>query len=313
MTVAGTSENGMPTCSVIVDDGNGCGEGPIWDASAQKLYWTDCAGQMFYSYDWTRKQRYVALENFEVNGCALTEGGQFVFSNNSGLWLWNGQGAPVLLAAEYRGAKLRLNDCIADPAGRILCGSCFYKPSGEYPLGKLFCAHPDGSVEILDEGFHLANGLGFSGDGSTLYFTDSVARLIYKYSYDVTSGGASDRRVFVQLDNHAGLPDGLTVDAEDFVWSAEWYGSCVCRYDPDGKRERRIGIPAKQVSSIAFGGPELTDLFITSAAQSEPMPVMPPGYDPRSGYFGGALFHANTKIQGRLEHRARIGQSAKLC
>lgn len=311
MINAARDDDRIPACSVIVDDGNACGEGPVWDARTQQLYWTDCASKIFYSYDWKIKRRDVVLYKFEVNGCALTEAGQFVFSNNSGLWLWNTQSAPVLLAAECNNAELRLNDCIADPNGRVLSGSCFYSPSGGYALGKLFSASSDGSIEVLDEGFHLANGLGFSGDGKTLYFTDSVARLIYKYAYDVTTGRVSDRQVFVEADSRTGLPDGLTVDAEDFVWSAKWYGSCICRYDPDGKLERRIPIPAKQVSSIAFGGPELTDMFITSAAQSEPMPVMPPGYDPYSGYFGGALFHLNMGIQGRLEHRARIGHSPK--
>jgi sugar lactone lactonase YvrE len=106
-------------------------------------------------------------------------------------------------------------------------------------------------------------------------------------------------------DTH-GIPDGLTVDAEGFVWSAEWYGSQVIRYDPDGKIERRIATPAKQTSSIMFGGADLTDVFITTAAKSDPTPVMPAGYDPNSGYLGGALYHINLGIQGRPEFVANI-------
>jgi D-xylonolactonase len=90
------------------------------------------------------------------------------------------------------------------------------------------------------------------------------------------------------------------------VWSAEWYGSCICRYDPDGKLERRIPVPAKQTSSLAFGGPEMNDIFVTSAAKSEPMPVMPAGYNPESGYFGGGLFHLNAGITGTVEHRTKF-------
>ena len=112
-----------------------------------------------------------------------------------------------------------------------------------------------------------------------LYFADSVARTIYAYGYDAATGSVRDRRVLAQLDGSSGLPDGLTVDAEGFIWFAEWYGGCVCRYDPDGTLERRIAVPAKQTSSLAFGGPDLRDIFITSAATSEPTPVMPPGYD----------------------------------
>jgi len=252
------------------------------------------------------KKKEVLLDNFEVNGCALDQSGGFTFTNNSGVWFWNKKGKPVSVASTVGNVKLQLNDCIADPEGRLLAGSCFYDPSAEYPLGKLFCIQPNAEVRILDEGFHLANGLGFSRDGRTLYFTDSVARLIYAYAYDSTTGQVRDRRVFVRVDGSSGLPDGLTVDAEGFVWSAEWYGNCITRYDPEGKLERRIPIPAKQTSSLTFGGPDLRDIFVTSAAKSEPMPVMPPGYDSENGYFGGALFHLNADVQGRLEYRANL-------
>jgi len=158
----------------------------------------------------------------------------------------------------------------------------------------------------VDEGFHLANGLAFSPDARKLYFTDSVARRIYAYDYDRRTGNVRDRQVLVQVPDDEGLPDGLTVDAEGFLWSAQWYGSCVVRYDPDGKVERRIRIPAKQTSSVMFGANDLTDLFITSAARSEPMPVMPKGYDPNSGYFGGQLYRIKIGIQGKPEYKTNF-------
>jgi sugar lactone lactonase YvrE len=296
----------MSHCSAVIDDGNLCGEAPLWDANDQKLYWTDSIGHKFYAYDWKSKQRSLVLENFEVNGCALDQSGGLILANSYGAWFWDREQSPLPIASSLWNVELNLNDCIADPDGRLLAGSCFYSPSGTYPLGKLLCIRSNGDVQILDEGFHLANGLGFSLDGRTLYFTDSVARLIYAYAYDSMTGGVHDRRVFVKVDSNAGLPDGLTVDAEGFVWSAEWYGGRISRYDPDGKLEREIPIPAKQSSSLTFGGPELRDIFVTSAAKSEPMPMMPPGYDPETGYFGGALFHLETGIQGRVEHRTRF-------
>lgn len=294
----------MSVCA-LVDDRNACGESPLWDATQQTLYWTDCAGK-FYSYDWKTKLREILLHDFEVNGCALDQSGGFTFINNAGVWFWNKRGRPTPVVSEFEGLKLQLNDCIADPEGRLLAGSCFYNPSAGYQLGKLFCMQSNGTMQILDEGFHLANGLGFSVDGKTLYFTDSVARTIYEYTYDSITGRVRNQRVFVRVDTNAGLPDGLTVDAEGFVWSAEWYGGCISRYDPDGKLERRIPVPAKQTSSLTFGGPELLDIFVTSAAKSEVMPLMPPGYDPKSGYFGGALFHLNAGIQGRVEYRTKL-------
>ncbi|MFB3920884.1 MAG: SMP-30/gluconolactonase/LRE family protein [Terriglobia bacterium] len=296
----------MPEISIVADYGDLCGEGPIWDVKTQRLYWTDITGQKFYSYDWKSKEHRVFKEGFEVGGAAFNRPGGFVIANTSGFWLWEVPAEPRLIAEHADGHKCQLNDCIADPAGRFLAGSVFYDPAKDYPLGKLIRLDKDGTAHVLDEGIHLANGLGFSVDAKTLYLTDSAARTIYAYDFDARTGSVSNRRVFVKVPSTSGLPDGLTVDAEDFVWSAEWYGSRVVRYDPDGKIERTIATPAKQTSSLAFGGPELTDIFITSAARSEVMPIMPPGYDPNTGYFGGALYHVNLGIRGKAEFVADI-------
>ena len=296
----------MPELTVIADYGDLCGEGPIWDASCKRLYWTDIIGQKFYCYDWSPRKTWAVKEGWEIAGAALNRAGGFVIANSSGIWLWEDGGAPRLVADQADGSKCQMNDCIADPAGRLLAGSNFYDPGKEYPLGKLIRVDTDGTAHIIDEGLHLANGLGFSVDARTLYFADSAARIIYAYDYDPANGTARNRRVFVKVPATSGLPDGLTVDAENFVWSAEWYGSRVVRYDRDGKVEREIRTPAKQTSSLAFGGPELTDIFITSAAKSEPMPIMPPSYDPNSGYFGGSLYYINVGIRGKPEFVADI-------
>jgi D-xylonolactonase len=295
---------GMPELTSIADYQDLCGECPVWDAEAASLYWIDCVGLKFLQYDWRTGQHRIVRQGFAVNGFRRNRSGGFVLTNNDGVWLWDGHGDPRLLTADAEGSRCQLNDCTADPAGRLIAGSYFYNPAGEYQLGKLIRIDTNGRAIVLDEGFHLSNGLGFSPDARRLYFADSVARMIYAYDYDVSTGSARNRRVLVQVPREEGLPDGLAVDAEGFVWSAQWYGNCVVRYDPDGKLERRIQTPAKQTSSVAFGGPYLTDIFITSAGQSEPMPIMPPGYDPASGYFGGALYHVNPGIPGQLQHMA---------
>jgi sugar lactone lactonase YvrE len=296
----------MAVCSVLVDDGNLCGESPLWNPVDESLLWTDSGAGKFYRYDWASKRREILLDDFEVNGCALDHSGGLILVNNSGIWSWNKRDRPQLIADTAENEKLQLNDCIADPSGRLLAGSCYYSSLGQYQLGTLLSVEQDGEIRILDEGFHLANGLGFSPDGAILYFADSIQRAIYEYAYDRVTGCARDRRVFVELDRNSGIPDGLTVDAEGFVWSAEWYGGRISRYDPDGTLERQISIPAKQTSSLNFGGSDLHDIFITSASRSEPTPVMPDGYDPESGYLGGALFHINLGIQGKAESRTRI-------
>jgi D-xylonolactonase len=299
-------EDSRVRLSVIADDGNLCGECPVWHPDEQTLYWTDAGSGRLYRYKWPDGGRELILHNFDVNGFALDESGGLVLVNNEGVWFWNQADPPSLVAREINGRKLRLNDCVAGPDGTLLAGSCFYDSSVDYELGCLFSIRPDGTGEILDSGFHLANGLGFSPDLQTLYFNDSVARRVYRYHYEPEHARVAQRRLFAELDKSAGLPDGLTVDAEGFVWWAEWYGSRLTRFDPTGILERRIAIPAKQTSSLAFGGADFKDVFVTSAAKSEPMPVMPPGYDSESGYFGGKLFCFNVGIAGKPEYKTRF-------
>lgn len=296
----------MGDLEVIADYGDLCGECPVWDDSAQRLYWVDCVGLKFYCYDWPTKKQRIIRQGLEINGFTLNAQEGFILANNSGIWWWDGSQKLDLLAETVDGRKCQMNDCTADPSGRLLAGSWFYDPRAEYPLGCLIQVDTNGEARVLDEGFHLANGLGFSPDGRTFYFTDSAQRRIYTYEYDPGTGDAKNRRVFVQVPIECGVPDGLTVDAEGFVWSAEWYGSRVVRYDPDGKLERTISTPAKQTSSVTFGGPDLSSIIITSAAKSEPMPIMPSGYDAQSGYFGGALYRANVGIRGKPALRTAI-------
>lgn len=290
----------------IADYQDLCGEGPLWDSSRNSLFWTDLSGHRFYGYDWAKKSSTILRTGLEICGFALNEPMGFVIANTSGLWTWDGKREAVLLASEVDGYACRMNDCVADPRGRLLAGSCFYQSAGDYPLGHLMRVDHDGTVQILDDGIRLANGLGFSPDERTLYFSDSAERIIYAYDYDVERGTVQRKRPFVRVGLDEGVPDGLTVDAEGHVWSAQWFGSCIVRYDPDGRVERRVPIPAKQTSSVAFGGPDLTDVFVTSANFSDSLPLAPPGYDPHQGYIGGRLFLANLGIAGKPEFRCRI-------
>ena len=291
----------------IADYQDLCGEGPLWDSSRGALFWTDMTARQFYCYSWAEKQSATICTGLEICGFALNEPNGFVLVNGAGIWTWDANDEPVPVATELEGIACRMNDCIADPRGRLLAGSCFYDPHDEkYPLGHLMRVDHDGSVQILDEGIQLANGLGFSPDEQTLYFSDSAARVIYAYDYKPDFGTVHQRRIFARIPLEEGLPDGLTVDAEGFVWSAQWFGSCIVRYDPDGRVERRVAVPAKQTSALAFGGPDLTDIFVTSAHRSDALPLAPPNYDSHCGYIGGKLFQGNLAIAGKPEFRCRI-------
>ena len=296
----------MSEPALVAASGDLCGECPLWDPETRSLFWTDCVGLQFRRLDWASRQYETLRGGIEIYGFRRNRPGGFVVTNPAGAWTWDGKGELAPVAGEAAGARLQLNDCTADSAGRLITASFFYDTANPYPPGRLLRIDTDGRVAILDEGFHLSNGLGLSPDERTLYFADSATRQIWAYDYDVRSGSAANRRIFVQVPATEGIPDGLTVDADGFVWSAQWYGGRVVRYDPDGCEESRLAVPAKQTSSVTFGGPDLSELFITSAAKSESMPLMPPGYDPRSGFFGGPLYHVSTDIQGQEPRMADI-------
>jgi sugar lactone lactonase YvrE len=306
MTVNPTAE-----ITAVADFGDLCGECPVWDDVKQVLYWVDLEGARVLRHDPFSRQSIVLRSDFPVCGIRCNSCGGFAVINSFGAWLWDGAARLQLLARKIAGAACRLNDCSADPAGRLIAGSNFYDPANEYPLGVLFQFDTNGRGRIVDEGFHQSNGIAFSPDAETMYFTDTVARTIYAYDYDLASGDVKNRKIFVCVPSSEGLPDGLAVDADGFIWSAQWYGGCVVRYDPDGRVERRIRVPAKQTSSLAFGGPDLTDIFITTAARPETMPLMPPGYDPDSGPFGGPLYRINLGIPGQPTLTTRIAWAPK--
>ena len=211
------------------------------------------------------------------------------------------------IAAEHEGEPLAVNDITADSAGRLYAGTMFWTDDGMKKHGKLYLIDTDGSVRVVDEGIELANGLALSADGRTLYFTDSTARVIYAYDVEPATGGLSRRRVLVRIGLDEGIPDGLTIDVEGYLWSAQWYGAQIVRYDPDGKVHSRVPMPVTQVSSCGFGGPEYRDLYITTAAGSWASPYAPTGYDYDAGNFGGSLYRLRVDVPGRPESICRIG------
>lgn len=250
-------------------------------------------------------------------GMAFNESGEFVFAGTSGLHLWRELALSGAIAQTKRGEHrtllthhndepLNFNDILADPKGRLYAGTWYWGAQEYEKLGKLYLIDTDGSATIQDEGIELSNGLGLSPNEKTLYYADSTARKIYAYAVNQATGELSNRRIFVDVPLTEGIPDGLTVDAQGFVWSAQWYGSQIVRYDPDGKVERVIKIPASQVTCMAFGGPDMNELYITTASEDWPTRYAPPGYDSSKVHVGGELFRLTLDIQGKPEYKTRF-------
>lgn len=271
------------------------GEGPLWHPLERLVYWTDIpAGRMFrYNPATGWHERF--YEGDVVGGFTIqADGSLLLFGARGSVRVWrDGRLTTVLdeIAAER---DSRFNDAIADPVGRVFCGTM---PTRDR-LGRLYRLDLDGSVTPVLEGVDISNGLGFTPDRRGLYHTDSNARTITLFAYDQESGAIGNPRVFAR---HAGsdwVPDGMTVDADGNVWSARWDGGCLVRYAPDGTENLRIDFPARKVSSVVFGGDDYGDLYVTTAGGDRKA---------KEGPGAGALFRLRLGVQGVPEFPSRIG------
>jgi D-xylonolactonase len=183
----------------------------------------------------------------------------------------------------------RFNDVIAAHDGRVLAGTI-----GKNPKCGLYRVDHDGTITKLFSGTGCSNGMGFSPDLKTFYWTCTTTRRIYAFDYDASMGTPTNRRIFYQAAPDEGLPDGMKVDAEGCIWSARWGGRCIKRHDRTGKIIQHMDLPAANVTSMAFGGENLDQMFITSARE--------PGADDQ----GGQLFQIPVPVRGRPEFRSSI-------
>lgn len=269
------------------------GEGPLWHQSEKLLYWCDIDARSIFGYRHRTRTHQKIFQGAAVSGITQQKDGALLFFLEGGLvkeWR-GGRATPVAEIPEER--ETRFNDVIADPSGRVFCGTM--PTAGR--LGRLYRLDCDGRFERILEGLGCPNGMGFSPDLRCFYFTESTSRRIYRFDYDQSSGALANQQVLVQVSENDGIPDGLTVDADGFIWSARWDGACLTRHSPDGREERRIHFPARKITSITFGGEHYRDMFVTSAG----------GEDKHNeGRAAGALFHVNLGITGRPEFHSKI-------
>lgn len=279
------------------------GEGPVWVPERQVLYWTDIQGGKFWEYDPAKGTNTQLHDGDFVAGVAVNAPGGLTVGTWEGVKLWRSdEDWSWLYHGDVDGQPIKLNDVIAGPDGSFIGGS------GHLDACSLFRFKPDGTAQVIDTGRGLCNGMGFSPDLTTFYSTDSVPGEIYAWDRDAATGDISNRRVFASVDSSVGIPDGMTVDAEGFVWSAIWYGGMVVRFDPDGREERRVEVPAAQTSSAMFGGKDMDELYVTTASFGSDGTLSgmePPGFE-LSTYRGGDLYRVKVGIQGKPEFKTQF-------
>ena len=240
------------------------GEGPSWDGEAGVLWWVDIHNHRVHRWDPAAGEDTV-YEVGETVGCAHPAAdGRVVLALRRGVALLDpasGAVEPLATLLPER-AGLRLNDGKCDARGRLWVGSMSAEEGG----AALFRVDPDGAVREAVGGLTMSNGLGWSPDGATLYLTDSPAKTLLAFDFDADAGTLSGRRVFADLSRADSVPDGLAVDAEGCVWSAQWGGACLVRFAPDGGELLRVRLPVPHPTSCAFGGSGGTDLYVTTAS-----------------------------------------------
>ncbi|GAA4326750.1 SMP-30/gluconolactonase/LRE family protein [Pigmentiphaga soli] len=257
------TQAGVAGVSEVVNE---IGEGPLWSASEQALYWIDSgpAAKTLMRYRpnggttdvWRLPQR--------ASSVARRARGGLVIGFQRGLAVMDpasGRIDPVPLDGVDFGQE-RFNDSAVDRAGRLWIGS--FDRALKAPIGVLYRVAPGQPARAMDRGFMMSNGIAWSPDNRTLYFCDSRPGRIYAYDFDADAGAILGRRVFMDFEGRAGRPDGCAMDSQGFLWVAEVGAGQILRLDPAGRIERALALPVSKPTSIAFGGEGLRTLFITS-------------------------------------------------
>jgi gluconolactonase len=270
----------------LLASGYGLIEGPRVDPDGN-LYFSDVPNGGVYRRRPDGSVETVVPKRRGVGGIALHADGGLVISGRNICHVRDGQTRILFERDDIPG----FNDIMTDSQGRVLAGALRSDPFGDdagATKGELWRIDAPGSATQLYGDIALSNGIGFSPDGSRLYHSDSVPQHIVLH--DVTPDGAvKNRRVFAQLDK--GVPDGLAVDEDGFVWVAIYGGGRVARFAPDGRLDRDIAVPARSVTSLCFGG---TDLYIVTADNSD---------DPQ---LGGSIFRTQVPVAGLPVPLARV-------
>jgi sugar lactone lactonase YvrE len=251
---------------LVVDAKATLGEGPIWDAQDGALLWVDIVNHLVHVTDTkTGADRTISVGQMVGAIVPRKSGGLMMALENgfASLDLKTGQVTPIC-DPESHLPNNRFNDGKCDPAGRFWAGTMSKHEDG--PSGSLYRLDTNLQANHMFDGVTVSNGLAWSPDHRTMYYIDTPTKFVVAFDYDKASGAIANRREVVRIPDGEGMPDGMTIDADGNLWVAHWGGWCVSHWNPaTGKLLGKLAVPAAQVTSCCFGGPELDTLYITSA------------------------------------------------
>ena len=293
---------------LIVDAQNATGESPVWVASEQALYWVDIPNRQLLRWKasdasvtrWTGDQMIacIARRQGDTNRwvAGLEDGFYDVIPQNDGTL-----SAIRLAGVEHGAASMRFNDGRCDRQGRFWAGTMVMDMAAGIPAGALYRLDgqaTDGSLAVQLTDFIVPNGLGFSPDGRTMYLSDShpSVQRIWAFDYDIDSGTPSNQRLFVDMNQYPGRPDGAAVDVDGCYWICGNDAGLIHRFTPDGRLDRSLEVPVKKPAMCAFGGSRLDTLFVTSIR---------PGGDLTDQPLAGGVFALQPGVTGLEEATLR--------
>ena len=281
------------TPELVVNRACDTGEGPIWHPDEHCVYWVDIPNARMFRYDPASGETEQYDTGAPVGGYTIHEDGRLLlFMAEGAVKLWDHGRTETVIEELPEERGNRFNDEIADPEGRVFCGVMSTKERA----GRLYRLDPDGTVTVMLEGTGTANGMGFTPDLTKMYFCDSRKCEICVFDYDRATGNLTNQTVIARPPPEEGKPDGMTVDADGFIWSARWDGARVVKMTPGGEAVEHIPFPVKKVSCVTFGGEDMTDMYLTTAGGNNTA---------ENGELAGALFRLNLGIKGRPEFRSR--------
>jgi len=276
------------------------GECPVWDSGRAQLQWVDVYNHRVHQFSpATGRDRWFDAGDV-VAAVALTVDERLLLAVRDRLVLFDPETGALAerCRVDLGHADTRFNDGKCDARGRFWVGSISANPGD----AALYRVDPDGATQVMETGLTISNGLGWSPDGRTFYLTDSPRRTIYAYRFDAERGTLHDRRVLVDLGDEPVEPDGLAVDGAGHLWSALWDGWCVACFDADGHELARVPLPVQRPTSVAFGGDELADLYVTSASVGLSQAEV------ERSVCAGDLFRVASDVAGLPTHRFAVAR-----
>ena len=274
---------------LLLDAGAELGEGPLWDAGRGRLLWVDIPAGALHATDPVTLDDEVTSVGREVGAVLLRRDGGLLVPARGGFLALDPDGSPprLMAAVDPDDPMLRLNDAACDRHGRCYAGTFSMDDAPE--RGALYRLDPDWSVHRLVSGVSCSNGIGWDPSDTRMYYVDSGRPEISVFDYDASTGEIANRRRLVATPPEWGSPDGLVVDADGGIWVGFWGGFAARRFAPDGALDLVVDVPVARVTKCAFGGPDLDQLYITTAR-------LDPGSQPER--HGGGLFVARPGMRG---------------